>query len=339
MFIRPEEILMELSRTYKMKTFGLADVVEWCMQVEIDYIGDVDIMHKYEVDIRVTNGKVQLPINIYRIISILDQYGNIIDKKAINAIYIYGLEDYENEIITITFLGVPMDYDCMPLIAASHKDACKRYVIIQMFEEDALMDVSVYRMQQNRWSEFSGVVLRTKQSFRDWTIDAIASLSTHSYNQPFKDVLRRIAERTGDSFSYRENASVSGYNMPSIGNRTITSRPNTINVTNDTEQNIRDVMDQYIQLINQRISELPYTISKTFILGQDGTFVSNTWTITLDGTLGIDTLEGSAITAYMDGSMIIVPVTCTSTVITVDLSGVYDSLSTYTLAVVPPSNL
>lgn len=338
MFIRPEEILMELSRTFKMKTFGLADVVEWCMQVEIDYIGDVDIMHKYEVETTVTNGRVQLPINIYRIISILDSDGKIINNKAIGGLYIHGLTDYEGEIITITFLGIPMDYDCMPLIAASHKDACKRYIILQMYEEEALMDVSMFKMQQIRWGEFSGVVMRTKQSFRDWTVDAIASLSLHRYNEPFKDVLRRIAERAGDNVLYGQNMSVSGYNTPSVGNRTATSRPNTINVTNDTEQNIRDVMDQYIQLINQRINELPYTISKTFVLGQDGTFISNTWTITLDGTLGVDTFEGSAVTAYMNSSMIIVPITCTTTTIIIDLSGVYDALNTYTISVVPPSN-
>ena len=47
MFIRPEEILMELTRTYKTKSFGLSDVIEWCMQVETDHICDVDVMNKY----------------------------------------------------------------------------------------------------------------------------------------------------------------------------------------------------------------------------------------------------------------------------------------------------
>lgn len=322
MFIRPEEIMMELLRTYKKKTFGLADVVEWCMQVEIDYIGDVDIMYKYEVDVKVEKGKVQLPINIYRILSVTDADGKIIKNKAIGGIYMHGLKDYEGEYIKIIFLGVPIDYDCMPLIAASHKDACKRYVILQLFEEDALLDMNIFRMQQQRWAEFSGVVLRIKQSFRDWTVDAIASLSLHRYNEPFKHVLSCIAERSGHKMVQ--------YDFPADSAKEgLKSRQY------DIEQNKRDAMKQYLDIINQKLKEIPYVVSKTFVLGEDGSFVNDIWTIILDGTLEIDSLENAVIMLYMNGNLIIAPAVTTADKIEVDMSGVYEDGNTYTMSVIP----
>ena len=324
MFIRPEEILMELTRTYKTKSFGLSDVIEWCMQVETDHICDVDVMNKYVVDLRVHKGRVTLPINIYRILVITDQSGNVIKHKTIGGLYIHGLDKYEGEYIRIEFLGVVMDYDCIPLIAASHKDACKRYIIIQLFEDEALSDVNMYKMQQNRWAEFAGIVIKTKQGFREWTMDAIASLSTHRYNEPFKDLYYRLAERS------RERKV---YNMPSNAQKRGENEELDI-------MDIKTLMDQYVDLINETVRNLPHTKSITFILGTDGVFQSNIWTITLLSSMGIDTFSMCSVTVYKNGALMIIPVTCTATTIVIDLSNAqYDPTATYTAAVVPPTNI
>ena len=44
-------------------------------------------------------------------------------------------------------------------------------------------------------------MLRAKQGFREWTIDAIASLSLHRYNEPFKDLYYRLAENRRDGLT------------------------------------------------------------------------------------------------------------------------------------------
>lgn len=325
MFIRPEEIYMDIARTYKSRSFSLYDVIEWCMQVETDHICDVDIMIRYEATMRVSKGRIDLPNNIYRILLIEDEYGKLIERKAITGSYIHGLGKYEGQRIRIEFLGVPLDYDCMPLVAASHRDACRRYVIIQLFEDEAASDFSLYKIQANRWTEFAGIVLKAKQGFREWTIDAIASLSLHRYNEPFKDLYYKLAERHGDVFT----------SMMKVGGREFS----TINEELDI-MDIKTMMNSYVEIINNKIDSMPFTKSITYVLGKSGMFSEGIWTLPLDASLGINTFENTAITLYANGNLILAPVICNPTFITVDLSKInYDSNTTYTLVVVPPTNV
>lgn len=328
MYIRPEEIYMDVARTYKSRTFSLYDVVEWCMQVETDYICDVDIMLRYVYVTKVIDGRITLPKNIYRILLIEDEDGRLIENKAVSGSYIHGLKAYENRHVKIEFLGVAMDYDCMPLVAASHRDACRRYVIIQLFEDEAALDAHIYRIQANRWAEFSGSVLRAKQGFREWTIDAIASLSLHRYNEPFKDLYYRLAERAGET----------GLPLTSLAGREIVLPENKEDLNLDI-MDIRRIMDNYIDIINNKLKEKPFTKSITYILGTNGMFAGNIWTIPLDLSLGLDTFEDSAVILYKNGSVFIAPVKCNPAFITVDLTSCnYDASATYTLVVVPPTN-
>ena len=328
MFIRPEEVLMDLSRTYKTKTFGLADVIEWCMQVECDHICDIDIMEKYELKTIVTKGRITLPINVYRILVIYDESGHIIKTKAMNGLYIHGLHEYNGHLVTMEFIGVPMDEDCIPLIAASHKEACKKYCIMQLFADESETNMNMYKIQQNRSSEFAGLCIKAKQGFREWTVDAIAALSRHSYNEPFKDHMRRYADRMGVNTIYSES-------IVRVNNNSVhTHHSNHIPESSE----IRNILDEYIALINSKIEDMPYTKSMTFKLGVDGSYIGSIWNIPITAVVGINTFENSNITIYEDNMMIIVPVECTATNISLDLSAVYDSLKVYTIAVTPPTN-
>ena len=76
----------------------------------------------------------------------------------------------------------------------------------------------------------------------------------------------------------------------------------------------------------------------TFILGVTGTFVSDIWTIPLPADLSINTYESSVVTLFESNKMIIAPIECNATEIKIDLTNIYDSTKTYTIAVVPPSN-
>jgi len=332
MFVRPEEILMDLARTYKSKTFGLSDIIEWCMQVECDHIGDIDIMNKYVLQARVVRGKITLPLNIYRILVVYDEYGKVVEKKGINTVYLHGLSEYEGKVLTVEFMGVPLDEDCMPLVAASHKEACKKYCIMQLFADEAETNINMYKIQQNRTAEFAGLVIKAKQGFREWTRDAIASLSRHSYNQPFKDHFRRVAERMGDTSFINRSTEISQLNC---------LRNDFSNINFDDipdSMNIRHLFDDYVALINANLNARINAKSFTFELGVDGTFASNIWTIPLLSTMEITTFESSAITVYANNIMVLAPITCNALSIVIDFSSIgYDSGKTYTVAVVPPS--
>jgi len=335
MFIRPEEIMMDLSRTYKNKNFSLHDIIEWCMQVETEHICDVDIMNKYVLTTEIANGKIVLPNNVYRILSIYDDNNVPLRKSAVSGIYIHGLSEYNGKILNVEFLGVPLDDDCMPLIAASHKMACMQYVIMQLFAEEADYDISKWKMQSFRKEEFSAMVTAAKQGYREWSEDAINSLLRFKYNEPFKDLQTRYNQRIGmigidANYRYVQGKGLylpSGQYCGHVQERDI-----------PTSTNVREIMDQYVALINDRLESIITTKSMTFILGTDGTFISDIWTISLPADLSILTYESSVVTLFESNKMIIAPIECNATEIKIDLTNIYDSTKTYTIAVVPPSN-
>jgi|LSQX01.2.fsa_nt_gb hypothetical protein len=310
MFIRPEEILMELTRTYKTKVFELADVIEWCMQVECDHIADIDLMNKYIYRAKVTKGTIALPLNVFRIFAVYDDNLNPIPRKGINTAYLHGLREYEGQTLNIEFMGVPMDYDCMPLVAASHKEACKKYIIMQVYADEADSNFNLYKIQENRKAEFAGLVVKAKQGFREWTADAIAALSRHSYNEPFKDLAARYADRKGF--------------VPMINRKFGTSLEtgfnSDINNINEEDMNVKEMLNQHIASINEQLRKVPHTFNYVFLMGVDGEFSNGIWTLPLFPTMKVDSLEGSLIETYLNGEMITVATTAYQDRIEIDLS-------------------
>ncbi len=188
MFISPKVIYADLARVYKNMSFNYGDIVEWCMRVETEHIGDVDIMWKFRFAVKVNQGRITLPNNVYRVLSVRTKKGTDIKYPAISSIYIHGLSAYENEVMMVEFLGVPVDDDCMPLIAASHREACNHYCIMNIIRPEALNDFNKFRMLEAMEERFNGMVTSVRQGFREWTEGDIERLSLHSYNEVFKGV-------------------------------------------------------------------------------------------------------------------------------------------------------
>lgn len=200
MFISPKIIYADLARVYKNMSFNYSDIVEWCMIVETEYICDVDIMWRYEYRVIVKKGRITLPNNVYRIMSVKTDRGIDITYPAISSIYIHGLNKYNNKMLKVYFLGVPVDETCSPLIAASHREICKHYCIMNIIRPEALYDVNKFRMLQAMESQFSGMITSVKQGFREWTEGDIQRLSLHSYNNVFKEVYLRHNEYIDNGF-------------------------------------------------------------------------------------------------------------------------------------------
>jgi hypothetical protein len=188
MFISPQVIYADLARVYKNMTFNYSDIVEWCMQVETEYVCDVDVMWRYRYVARVKSGKIVLPNNVYRILSMKTVYGNDIKYPAVTSIYIHGLKKHDGKIMVIEFLGVPIDENCLPLIAASHRMACQDFCIINMLRPEYITDLHKSRLLFAMEESFSGKITAIKQGFREWTEADIQRLALHSYNRTFKNV-------------------------------------------------------------------------------------------------------------------------------------------------------
>ncbi len=168
-FINHKTILTSLERTFKEKQFDEEDILNWCQEVETLYIADPSSMVAYmEIPLAVSNFKVVLPSNIYKIRDVYfnkESYGRI----AFQQIGIYlSVPNYTEDKLYINYVGTPLDKDCLPLIHKDHQAACETYCKINSFEEDALLgqiNMSVFADWKQR---FDGMIQSAKVSFRDW---------------------------------------------------------------------------------------------------------------------------------------------------------------------------
>lgn len=188
MFISPRVVYADLARTYKNLSFDYGDIVEWCMQVETEHICDVDIMWKFRYVVKIKNGRIILPNNVYRVLSVKLLNGGHIKYPALSSVYIHGLKKYENKIVSVVFLGVPIDENCEPLIAASHRTACQQFCMINIKRPKALDDINEFKMLESMEEKFGNMVTAAKQGFSEWTEDDIRRLALHNYNLVFQEV-------------------------------------------------------------------------------------------------------------------------------------------------------
>lgn len=177
-----------ITRKYKQKGIQRDDIMEWCMQCELQYIKDVESMPLYtEIDLTVdANGEVLLPCNIFRILDVYDSNGRVVEHKS-NGAYLYDLKNShgsnsyykEGDCININYIGIMID--CAsgePMIAAGHENAAETYCKIQIFEEA----VANRQFDANLWmrwkDEFHGQHLAARyESNRGKTRDEVITKS------------------------------------------------------------------------------------------------------------------------------------------------------------------
>lgn len=172
-YVSAEVIMADLARKYKSFEWDLDDVIEWCAQVETNYIPEVNQMvHYVKVPLTVTSRQVELPCNIHRILDVYDsdearvQYYN-------NGAFLVDLRDDTGEelddsveTIYINYVGLPLDDDGIPLILKGHEPACETFCKINFFEEKVALGEFSPDLWEKWNQQFSGQITSAKQSVR-----------------------------------------------------------------------------------------------------------------------------------------------------------------------------
>jgi len=187
-FTSPEIIQNKLVRRYrKIKEFHIDDIVEWCGDVETNYINDVDLMVRFKnVPLTVTNGNVLLPCNIHRIIDVYTEGDRIIDFKLNSSgAYMTDLKyhdsfdsEFDETTIYLNYVGIPVDPETgYVLIAKGHEIACETFCLMRAFEEDVAMG----KFNMNFWA-------RWEAQFPGQIINALSNPFRHKTQQHLKDL-------------------------------------------------------------------------------------------------------------------------------------------------------
>jgi len=136
-------ILARLTRYIKQKEFHPDDVMEWCQEVETDYLGDVDNMFLFlQVPLVVTNYAAKLPCNVHRVIDIYtdpNDNGSIVFANNDGAKLFLG-NWYNKDYVYINYYGTPINDQGVPMIIRGHEQACEAYCILKVYYEDILND-------------------------------------------------------------------------------------------------------------------------------------------------------------------------------------------------------
>lgn len=144
LYLHPKFIFSAITRKIKSKTPNMADIIEWCAEVETRHIKDIESMIDFRgIGQEIDHGLIKIPCNVFRIIDIYDEGENQLFANN-NGSYLHDIRDMngnllkDGDTVYLNYSGIPVDQDGIPLIAAGHEIACETYCKISMFEEDAL---------------------------------------------------------------------------------------------------------------------------------------------------------------------------------------------------------
>lgn len=187
-YTKIDVVYNNITRKWKSKGITKDDILEWCMQCELEYIQDIDALPLFtKIDLTVdVNLEVLLPCNIYRILDIFDSNGNVVNYQS-NGAYLYNLTDKygntdyykEGDCIYINYKGVMIDCESgEPMIGSGHEVACETYCKIQMFEEAVANKVFDANMWMSWKNEFTNQYMAARYESRRYkTRDEIGTKS------------------------------------------------------------------------------------------------------------------------------------------------------------------
>lgn len=174
-FVEANTISHRLNSQFQRKEFDPHLVEEYCAQVEVEHVKDIDIMWKFnKVPLTVGFEKmVLIPCNIYKIEELFNDSDERLNYNRTKN-FLFDIinpadneEVKENDVIYISYIGVPVSKDGDILIPSGHEPACETFCKTRFFEEDALLgkiNINMYF----RWEvKFSGQVQAIRSSFRN----------------------------------------------------------------------------------------------------------------------------------------------------------------------------
>jgi len=177
-FTEPKYIAGRLNKIFKTKHFDEAIVGEWCAQVEVEYINDLDSMWEFRaVPLVVGNDKmVMLPCNVFKIDEVYDDNKDFLSYNRTKDGFLTDLrvETRDNEeveigdTIYISYHGVPINVKTGEiLIPSGHQPICETYCKVRMFEEDAGYGKFSMTMWQTWDQKFSGQIQAIRSSHKN----------------------------------------------------------------------------------------------------------------------------------------------------------------------------
>lgn len=174
-YFTAKEIYNRLSMTYKKKMRGvpLRNIVEWCATVEIEYIKDfAQFTEVIGHEVEVSNYRGKLPCNIFKLENVYTQENKRLFNYGYNGTYLFfEREDIKTGTILIDYRGIPLSEDGFPLLLTGHEEACTKYCIYQLYQEDfAEGKVSSFFIQSIQ-AEFNDAVDDSRSSHRHMTGD------------------------------------------------------------------------------------------------------------------------------------------------------------------------
>lgn len=175
-YVEADIIASRLNKLFQTKDFDRYLVSEWCAQVEVEYLCDIDIMWEFRaIPLTVGHDKmVLLPCNVYKIMELYDSNKDFLvyNRTETHLTEIRNMfndeEVKEGDIIYISFKGVPVNKDTGDiLIPSGHEPICETYCMKMAFMEEALLG-KVDRTIYLDWDrKFSGQIQAVRSSYRN----------------------------------------------------------------------------------------------------------------------------------------------------------------------------
>ena len=138
-----KEIYARVASVIKTKPINPADVLEWAIECETEWIEDFPALvpyYKAKFDIR--DKQARIPPYCVRILDVYKDPDN--HKSHVNfydnGSYIVLDSNYDLEYVYVNIMGIPIDPETeTPLILKGHEEACVQHVLVKLFYEDFLM--------------------------------------------------------------------------------------------------------------------------------------------------------------------------------------------------------
>ena len=169
------EIYNRLSMTYpkKMKGLPLRNVVEWCATVEVEYIKDfAQFIEVIGHEVSVANYRGKLPCNIFKLENVYTQENKRLFNYGYNGTYLFfEREEIETGTVLIDYRGIPLGDDGLPLLLTGHEEACAKYCVYQLYQEDLAENTVSRFFIQSIQTEFNDAVDDARSSHRHMTGD------------------------------------------------------------------------------------------------------------------------------------------------------------------------
>jgi len=137
-----EEIYARVTSLVKRKQINPADVLDWCVQCETEWIENYNSYVRYlQAKFVVSDFMVRMPPYKVRILDVYESPNNKNSRLQYydNGLYIALPSTYKKDHVYVNFLGLPLDEESgLPMIHKGSEEACVAHVIHNLYFEDYL---------------------------------------------------------------------------------------------------------------------------------------------------------------------------------------------------------